>query len=175
MSPRADTLDLARLAMTSGEGRRLTDLEVPLDDLELWSERYATPETVPVTLDLSRMTGGGWALRLRFAATLDGPCMRCLQSAKPEIAVDAREVHEHTADGDPELTSPYIDGSDVLDLAAWARDALALELPRQVLCRPDCAGLCPVCGEDLNVAGPEHQHEREPDPRWAALRDLNLS
>jgi uncharacterized protein len=175
MSPRADTLDLARLAMTSGEGRRLTDLEVPLDDLELWSERYATPETVPVTLDLSRMTGGGWALRLRFAATLDGPCMRCLQGAAREIAVDARVVHEHDAGGDPELTSPYVNAVDELDLAAWARDALALELPRQVLCRPDCAGLCPVCGEDLNEAGPEHQHEREPDPRWAALRDLNLN
>ena len=175
MRERADTLDLARLSMTSGEGRRLTDLEVPLDDLELWSERYATPETVPVTLDLSRMTGGGWALRLRFAATLDGSCMRCLQPAAPEIAVDSREIHKHDAGGDPELTSPYVDEADVLDLAAWARDALALELPRQVLCRPDCAGLCAVCGEDLNAAGPEHSHEREPDPRWAALRDLNLS
>jgi uncharacterized protein len=175
MPERADTLDLARLSMTSGEGRRLTDLEVPLDDLELWSERYATPETVPVILDLSRMTGGGWALRLRFDATLSGTCMRCLGSASPSISVDAREIHEHDAEGDPELTSPYIDAADVLDLASWARDALALELPRQVVCRPDCAGLCSVCGEDLNAAGPDHHHEREPDPRWAALRDLNLN
>jgi len=170
---RADTLDLARLALTSGEGRRLTDLDVPLDDLELGGERYATPATVPALLDLSRMSGGGWALRLRFAAPLSGPCMRCLAAAAPEIAVDAREVHEHGSD-DPELTSPYVSAVDVLDLAAWARDALALELPRQVLCRPDCAGLCPVCGEDLNAAGPEHQHERAPDPRWAALRELKL-
>ena len=35
---------------------------------------------------------------------------------------------------------------EVLDLGAWARDALALALPDQVLCRPDCAGLCAVCG-----------------------------
>jgi uncharacterized protein len=174
MSQRADTLDLARLSMTSGEGRRLTDLEVHLDDLVLWSDRYATPETVPVTLDLSRMTGGGWALRLRFSSTLDGPCMRCLGEAMPEISVDSREIHEHDAGNDPELTSPYIDESDVLDLASWARDALALELPRQIVCRPDCAGLCPVCGEDLNEAGPEHSHERAPDPRWDALRELNL-
>lgn len=173
MPSRADTLDLARLALTSGEGRRLTDLDVPLDDLELGGERYATPATVPALLDLSRMSGGGWALRLRFAAPLSGPCMRCLAAAAPEIAVDAREVHEHGSD-DPELTSPYVSAADVLDLAAWARDALALELPRQVLCRPDCAGLCPVCGTDLNAAGPEHRHEREPDPRWAALRELKL-
>jgi len=173
MSQRADHLDLARLALTSGEGRRLKDLQVPLDDLELGGERYATPDAVPVTLDLSRMTGGGWALRLRFSAALDGPCMRCLGAAAREIAVDAREVHEAST-GDPELTSPYVDGADVLDLTSWARDALALELPRQVLCRPDCAGLCPVCGEDLNLAGPEHGHESEPDPRWAALRELKL-
>jgi uncharacterized protein len=174
MSQRADTLDLARLALTSGEGRRLTDLEVPLDDFELGGERYATPETVPVQLDLSRMTGGGWALRLRFSASLSGPCMRCLQDASPEISVDSREIHEHDAGNDPELTSPYVNAADELDLAGWARDALALELPRQVLCRPDCLGLCPDCGVDLNAAGPDHHHDSAPDPRWAALNDLKL-
>ncbi len=62
----------------------------------------------------------------------------------------------------------------MLDLAAWARDAFALSAPTQVLCRADCAGLCPVCAADLNEAGPEHHHEREPDPRWAKLRELKL-
>ena len=46
--------------------------------------------------------------------------------------------------------------------------------PRKVLCREDCAGLCPVCAADLNEAGPEHRHERAPDPRWAKLRELKL-
>ncbi len=72
-----------------------------------------------------------------------------------------------------ELSSPYIRG-ETLDLAAWARDAFALSAPTQVLCRPDCAGLCPVCAADLNEAGPEHHHEREPDARWAKLRELKL-
>ncbi|MBX5442481.1 MAG: DUF177 domain-containing protein [Solirubrobacteraceae bacterium] len=170
---RADTIDLARLALKSGEGRRMADLAVSLEDLQLGGERYATPASVSAVLDLSRMSGGGWALRLRFSTAISGPCMRCLADAAPEIAVDAREVHEHGSD-DPELVSPYVSDLDVLDLAAWARDALALALPRQVLCRPDCAGLCPVCGEDLNTAGPGHRHERPPDPRWAALRELKL-
>lgn len=151
----------------------MTGLDVPLDDLEMGGQRYRTPATVPVVLDLSRMTGGGWAMRLRFSATLTGPCMRCLAAAAPATAVDAREIHEARTD-DPELTSPYMSGDEVLDLHAWARDALALELPRQVLCRPDCAGLCPDCGADLNAAGPEHSHERTPDPRWDALRGLKL-
>jgi len=61
-----------------------------------------------------------------------------------------------------------------LDLAGWARDAFALALPVQILCREDCAGLCPQCAVDLNEAGPEHRHEQEPDARWAKLRELKL-
>jgi uncharacterized protein len=59
-----------------------------------------------------------------------------------------------------------------LDLRAWARDALALALPAQIVCRADCAGLCPECGKDLNTE--PHEHEKQPDPRWSALRDLQL-
>jgi uncharacterized protein len=43
-----------------------------------------------------------------------------------------------------------------------------------VLCREDCAGLCPICAADLNEAGPEHHHERPADPRWAKLSELEL-
>ncbi|UGS35837.1 YceD family protein [Capillimicrobium parvum] len=172
MPQRADTIDLSRLALDAGSGRRIDRLEVHLDGFELAGQDYETPDTVPVVLDLSRMVGDGYAMRLRFETTLSGPCMRCLTAASPTIAVDAREVHDPRGD-DPEMTSPYMAG-EVLDLGAWARDALALALPNQVLCRPDCAGLCAVCGEDLNAAGPEHGHEAAPDPRWAALRELKL-
>jgi DUF177 domain-containing protein len=57
---------------------------------------------------------------------------------------------------------------------AWARDALALALPSQILCREDCAGLCAVCGANLNETGPEHRHEKAPDPRWSKLGDLRF-
>ena len=53
----------------------------------------------------------------------------------------------------------------------WRVETIALELPDQILCRPDCAGLCPVCGKDLNVEPHEHI-ERDPDPRWAPLEAL---
>jgi uncharacterized protein len=171
MSARTDILDLARLSLASGEGRRL-DLNVALEDFSYGGERYAVrPAAVPVRLDVSRTTGQGYALRLRFAATLSGPCMRCLNEAEPEFTVDAREVSQ--PGGGDELSSPYMDGEE-LDLSAWAHDALALALPAQLLCRDDCAGLCPICGEDLNAAGPDHAHESEPDPRWAKLRELRL-
>jgi len=148
------------------------ELEVPVEGLDLGGERYeARPERVPVTLEISRMTGGGYALHLRFSASLAGPCMRCLKEAAPEVEVDAREV-DRPSEGE-ELQSPYVDEEE-LDLAAWTHDALALAAPAKLLCREDCAGLCPVCAADLNEAGPEHAHESAPDPRWAKLRELKL-
>ena len=97
--------------------------------------------------------------------------MRCLEPAEPAVEVDSREVDQ--PGGGDELSSPYV-VDEALNIHDWARDALVLALPAQLLCGADCAGLCPVCGTDLNVAGPEHVHEREPDPRWAKLSELKL-
>ena len=163
------TFDLHRLGLTAGEARRF-ELDVPLDGFDFGGQRYeVSPGTVKAVFDVTRMTHGGWSLRLRFTARLEGPCMRCLAAATPELAIDSREVDQPGES--EELDSPYVDG-DELELAAWARDALALALPAQIVCREDCAGLCPVCGEDLNTS--PHEHEPEPDPRWAKLRELKL-
>src|SRR4051812_25376429 len=119
MPQRTDVFDLPRLGLTSGEGRRL-DLHVHVDPFSYGGERYAvSPDLVPVRLDLSRTTGNGWALRVRFTVRLDGPCMRCLERATPEFSVDAREVE--LPGGGEELKSPYVADGGELDLAAWAR------------------------------------------------------
>jgi uncharacterized protein len=168
---RADTFDLGALHLGAGEGRRL-ELDVATEPLLLGGERYPVePALVPARLDVSRMTGDGYALRLRFQARPVGPCMRCLEPAAPVFEIDAREV---SAPGEvDELDSPYVHAG-VLDLHAWARDALALALPAQLLCRADCAGLCPACGIALDSADPGHRHEREPDARWAKLSELRF-
>ena len=172
MAQRTDIFDLGRLSLHSGEGRRI-DTHVTLDALSFGGQTYeAAGGEVPVRIDISR-TMSGYALRLRFGVQLDGPCMRCLEDAHRQIQVDAREVDQPNAGDDDELVSPYVDG-DELDVRAWARDALALALPAQIVCTEDCRGLCPVCGENLNMADPNHAHEPEPDPRWAALRELKF-
>jgi uncharacterized protein len=171
MPQRTDSFELGRLGLTSGEGRRL-DLHAAIDPFDYGGQRYEVePQLVPVRLDVSRTTGNGWALRLRFEAGVRGPCMRCLEPADLSFEVDAREVQQPGA-GD-ELQSPYVDEDADLDLAAWARDALALALPAQLTCRPDCAGLCPQCGANLND-DPGHGHEREPDGRWAKLSEIRF-
>ena len=170
MGPRTEIFNVGRLGLSSGEAARL-DLEVPVERFEFGGQSYAVEGgAVQATLDVSHTTNG-YSLRLRFDAVLDGPCVRCLEPAGQEVAVDAREVDQ--PGGGEDLNSPYL-VDDHLDLAAWSRDALALALPTQIVCSDDCRGLCPVCGENLNHAGPEHGHEAEPDPRWAALRGLKL-
>jgi uncharacterized protein len=167
---RTDSFDLGGLRLSAGEARRL-DLNVPVEPLLLGGESYPVePSTVPVRLDVGRTTGAGYALRIRFQATVQGPCMRCLEPARPVFSVDAREVSQ-PGEGE-ELESPYV-AEQVLDLHGWVRDSLALTLPPAVLCREDCAGLCPTCGADLNQAT-DHEHEREPDPRWAKLSELRF-
>jgi uncharacterized protein len=172
MSQRTDSFDIGRLGLTSGEGRKL-DLHVHIDPFDYGGSAYdVRPELVPVRLDVSRTTGNGWALRLRFTAGLWGPCMRCLEPAGPQFDVDAIEVHQ--PGGGEELTSPYLDAEgDELDLAGWARESLALALPTQLTCKPDCAGLCAECGANLNE-DPGHAHEAPPDARWAKLSELRF-
>jgi uncharacterized protein len=171
MPQRTDTFELAPLGLRSGDGRRL-DLHVPIEPFRYGRESYAVvPALVPVRVDVSRTTGNGWALRMRFTAGLEGPCMRCLEPAEPRFEVDAREVSQ--PGGGEELSSPYLAEGDELDVAGWARDALALALPGQLTCREECAGLCGQCGENLNAA-PDHHHDAAPDPRWAKLGELKF-
>jgi len=127
------------------------------------------PDTVPAELAITKASTG-MVFQLAFTARLHGPCYRCLGDAVLEVPIAAREYQATNPDGADELRTPYVE-ADKLDLAAWARDAVALALPDKILCRTDCAGLCPVCGKNLNDE--PHTHEDEPrDSRWAALESL---
>jgi uncharacterized protein len=172
MPQRVELFDLETLQLRPGDGRRL-QAQVRVEPLQLGGQRYAIDGgSVDARIDVSR-TVTGYALRLRFDAPLEGPCMRCVGEATSTVSVDAREIEQPGDDDD--LHSPYLEGS-ILDLAAWARDALVLAMPVQIVCSDDCLGLCPECGANLNEVDPQqHRHESAGDPRWAKLRDLKLS
>jgi uncharacterized protein len=127
---------------------------------------------VPAALDITAMTEGH-SFRLRFEATYEGPCSRCLEAATFRAWVDAHAVHD--ADSEEEdLRSDHVDDQrNELDVTAWAQEEVGVLFPTQVLCRPDCRGLCPQCGENLNEH-PDHRHEQPTDSRWDALKDLQL-
>jgi len=127
------------------------------------------PEKVPAELALTKASTGT-VFELRFRARLHGPCFRCLDDAVLDLPIDAREYQATSPGESEELRTPYV-VDDKLDLGAWSRDAVALALPDKILCDADCAGLCPVCGKNLNHE--PHTHEDEPtDSRWSALEEL---
>ena len=159
---------LRQVRLRSGEEYR-DEVEIAVEPLELGGQLYLpVPDPVPAELAIHQASTGS-VFQLAFRVRLHGPCFRCLDDAVLEVPISAREYQATTPDSD-ELRSPYV-VDDKLDLSAWARDAIALELPEKILCREDCAGLCPVCGKDLNDEPHEHE-EHESDPRWAALEQL---
>ena len=163
------TLNLRALKLRPGEEYR-DEHEVELAPLELGGERYLpVPELVAASVAVSRVSSGT-VFSLSFRLRLHGPCYRCLKDAVLDLEVSSREYQATSPEDSEELRSPYVQ-DDRLELSAWARDAVALMLPDKILCRPDCAGLCPVCGRDLNLEPHEHQEDRD-DPRWAALAEL---
>ena len=162
-------LDLRKFRLRSGESLR-DEVEVEIAPIALGGQRYLiVPEKVPAELTITRASTGT-VYELRFHVRLHGPCFRCLGDAVLDEDLALREYQAESPNGVEELTTPYVT-QNRLDLSAWARDGLVLALPDKILCRADCAGLCPVCGVDLNREPHEHEGEKS-DPRWAALADL---
>ena len=163
------TYPLRRLRLRLGDEHR-EPVAIGLEPFELGGERYLpVPAQADAVFEVQRAVSGD-VFRLAFSTRIHGPCMRCLQDAAVGVSVDAREYHA-SADGAPQdLRSEYV-VDDELQLSQWARDSIAAALPDQILCRPDCAGLCPVCGKDLNDEPHTHE-ETVADPRWAALEAL---
>jgi DUF177 domain-containing protein len=163
------SFNLRQLKLRSGEEYR-DEIELELEPFELGGARYLpVPGTVPAELAITK-AATGTVFQIGFKARLHGPCYRCLGDAVLELPISAREYQATNPEGSDELRTPYlVDGK--LDLAAWARDAVALALPDKILCRADCAGLCPVCGKNLNQE-PHTHDEAKTDSRWAALEAL---
>jgi uncharacterized protein len=152
-------------------GEQFRDVRsVDLEPLDLGGQRYVPiPESPEAAITLTQ-TSSGLVLELELEARMVGPCVRCLADAGVSLHVKSQEYQATSPEESDELTTPYL-VEHRLDLSAWAHDAVALALPDKILCRDDCAGLCPVCGGDLNREPHEHEGEAH-DPRWAALADL---
>ena len=134
--------------------------------------------------------GADVALDLRFEAVsegvlvtgsavapLTGECARCLDPLDSEIEVSLQELYRYLptpGEDDEDGEERFLDG-DRLDLEPAFRDAVVLALPLSPVCREDCPGLCAECGAKLAEAGPDDGHGENLDPRWGALRQLDVS
>ncbi|HEY8490406.1 MAG TPA: DUF177 domain-containing protein [Dehalococcoidia bacterium] len=143
-------------------------------------ERGAEPVGVEGTALLTR-TQSGVLVQARVLTTARDACSRCLRDVEYPVRLDIEEEYVPTIDPvtgvrlpEPEDPEAFrIDQRHHLDLSEAVREYLVAAEAMQPLCRPDCAGLCPVCGADRNVdrCGCEVQ---TPDPRWAALARLRV-
>lgn len=102
-------------------------------------------------------------------ATLSGECSRCLTAVSEELEFDVQELYAYADKADPDDEDASVMVGELVDLEPLIRDEVLLDLPFMPLCRPDCLGLCPTCGADLNE-DPDHQHDERIDPRWAELQ-----
>ena len=162
------TFDLRTLRIRSGDQAR-ESVEIELEPLLLAGQTLRA-EAEPRARRASRHARlERHRPRARVRHLARGPVLSLPQDAELALQLRLREYEATKPESDEERTEYLAD--DRVDLSAWARDAIALALPDQILCRPDCAGLCPVCGKDLNAEPHEHVEERV-DPRWAALEAL---
>jgi uncharacterized protein len=127
-----------------------------------------------VPLRLSRQGGDEVLARGTIRARFDVPCARCLEPAV--VTIDAAFATTFVpagteggeAEDDPDILT-YV--GDEIDIGGLLREQIVLGIPISALCRPDCKGLCPQCGKDLNE-GP-CDCSAPTDPRWAALNKLH--
>ena len=162
------SFSLRQVKLRPGEQHR-EELEVEMSALDFGGQRYLpVPDKVAAAFGITRASTGT-VFTLAFTVRLHGPCYRCLGDAVLELPIKAREYQDEKPE-DEEMATEYVEGN-ILAVSTWARDAIALALPDKILCRPDCAGLCPVCGKNLNDEPHTHE-ETVADSRWAALEAL---
>jgi uncharacterized protein len=133
---------------------------------------------IPPDLHLSRLAGvvratrtpQGILLQVAFQALINLECVRCLTSFQQNLNIDFTELYAFSPRymTDSGLIMPE---TGVIDLAPVLRDYILLEIPISPLCRPDCKGLCPICGNDLNESTCHHEDDAV-DPRLASLKSL---
>jgi uncharacterized protein len=146
-----------RLSVTAPAGLGTDVLGVPEGtDLELQLRLEAVVEGVLAS-------GTAWV-------QLVGECVRCLEAIERTLDVEFQELYAFEDSDVEDDEASRLEG-DLLDLEPVVRDAVVLALPFQPVCRDDCPGLCTQCGARL-ADDPDHRHEPEVDPRWAALAAL---
>lgn len=145
------------------------------------TRRYSLEPEPPVhrgSVELIR-TPQGVLVRCVAVVVVDAICSRCLApfGYPEEIAFEEvfhQQVDVHTGlriDTDAEPENFLIDVNHTIDIREAVRQYSEVAAEMQPLCRPDCPGICPVCGQDLSIE-PCGCDRASGDPRWSALAAL---
>jgi uncharacterized protein len=166
-------IDVRELGRRAGAMRTL-ERTVPAPP-ELALDLVGVPDGAPLLLTLTlQSVTEGVLVTGTVQANAEGECGRCLDPVRFDLVVDVMELFAYPDSATDETTeedeiSRIVD--DFIDVEPVVRDSVVLALPMAPLCRADCAGLCPECGQRLDDLPAGHSHEQL-DPRWAALARL---
>jgi uncharacterized protein len=162
-----DTRELGRRPGSMREYRR----SVPAP-AGLGQDVIGVPEGAPLAVDIRlESVTEGVLVTGTVGAPVTGECGRCLDPISDELTVELCELFAYpdsTTDSTTDADEVLRVDAERIDIEPVVRDAVVLSLPWTPLCRPDCAGLCPTCGQKLDALPPGHAHEQL-DPRWAGL------
>jgi uncharacterized protein len=139
---------------------------VPPTDIDVDDDRVAGD--IAVSIDATSSVDG-----VVVHGTVSTPwrnqCRRCLTDVAGTAVSVVDEIFQH----DPQHRDAVEFVGDQIDLAPVVREYVLLDLPEAPLCREDCAGICPTCGIDRNMATCDCDTEPV-DPRWSALEGLTF-
>lgn len=168
MAPRLHELRLNARELLRQPGLQKSVLvSLPASDLGIDDDRI----TGEIDVDLVAISNiDGVVVEGTVTMPWRAPCRRCLADVVGTAVIDVAEVYQDEI-RDRDDAFP-IEG-DQIDLVTAVREAALLELPDDVLCRADCAGICPVCGIDRNQGSCDCDTVVR-DERWAALAELDL-
>lgn len=146
--------------------------KLDLSNVKLWNEHpYSEPVTVVGTITRSPESDQEYILDYQVDYTSVLPCARCLTEVKKERSEKYTHILRDTGE-DPTASDAYVPiSSRKLDLTQLVTSDLLLELEEAPLCKPDCLGICPMCGKDQNKEPCECEPEYK-DPRFDVLREL---
>jgi len=158
-------IDIRDLLENPGSSRTVR-LQEPVAGLR--TELVDVPEDAPINGDLVlESVVDGIYVKGSLEGRFQMRCARCLKPFERDFDVEMTELVSR----EPDPEDDYALAEDLtLDPEPMVRDAVGLEMPFAPLCRPDCLGLCEICGGDRNL-GDCPGHERT-DPRWAVLEAL---
>ena len=161
------------------EGTSTFDLEVAPDVLGLDDERFQFPQSISFVVSVVRSLET-YNVKGGIECLIHGECGRCLAptnmtvKANLQILVQRREAADEELEAVKDEEMDILDpGAKQMDLKEHVRDEVILELPQQLYCREDCKGMCPTCGQDLNVSTCSCTGETV-DTRWAALSNIRF-
>lgn len=147
---------------------RAIDITVPVSELHLDDDRLDPNADVHIVLRLEALSDG-IVVTGAVSTHWQGICRRCAVPASGPLDCEVHELYQQVVT-DPEA----FELGDQLDLEPMVREVVLIDAPASPLCRPDCQGLCPVCGIDRNAQTCTCDPEIR-DPRWADLDEFRQS